>query len=193
MKKLTIAVDLDDTIEDLTGAWIAWLNDKHGTKVRKEDITSWNIGSFFPGLSGDEVYEPLFIDEFWDTVYPKEGAQAFIQKLQQDGHRVFIVTTSHYRNIDAKMSRVISRHFSSIDWENVIVTSDKRMIICDVMVDDAIHNLDKGDYFKILVDMPHNRELDAEKFNMFRAFNLEDAYQAIKVVALMKGEGREWK
>ena len=193
MKKLTIALDLDDTLEDLLGAWIAWLNTKHGTRVRKEDITSWSINAFFPGLSNEEIYEPLFIDEFWDCVYPKEGAQAFVQKLQQDGHKVLIVTSSHYHTIDAKVTRVINRHFSTIDWEDVIVVSDKKMIRCDVMVDDAIHNLADGDYFKVLVDMPHNRDFDAGKFNMFRAITLEDAYQAIKVVSLMKGEGREWK
>ena len=31
MKKLTVLIDMDDTIEDLVGAWVKYLNTKYGT------------------------------------------------------------------------------------------------------------------------------------------------------------------
>ena len=43
MRRLTILVDIDDTIEYLCKAWVEWLNEKYGTTVKYEDITDWNI------------------------------------------------------------------------------------------------------------------------------------------------------
>ena len=39
MKLLTILVDMDDTIEHLLKAWVEYLNERHGTTVKHEDIT----------------------------------------------------------------------------------------------------------------------------------------------------------
>lgn len=35
MKKLTILIDMDDTLEDLLGAWVSYLNTQYGTNVHK--------------------------------------------------------------------------------------------------------------------------------------------------------------
>ena len=43
MKKLTILIDMDDTLEDLLGAWVSYLNTQYGTNVHKEDIRQWDI------------------------------------------------------------------------------------------------------------------------------------------------------
>ena len=43
MKKLTILVDMDDTIEQLLNAWIAAVNSKFGTAVTYDDIKSWDV------------------------------------------------------------------------------------------------------------------------------------------------------
>lgn len=40
MKKLTILIDMDDTLEDLLGAWVSYLNTQYGTNVHKEDTGS---------------------------------------------------------------------------------------------------------------------------------------------------------
>lgn len=37
----TITIDVDDTIEDLLGAWVNYLNRKHNLSVKKKDITDW--------------------------------------------------------------------------------------------------------------------------------------------------------
>ena len=50
MKKLTILVDMDDTIEQLLKAWIAAVNSKFGTAVTYDDIKSWDVSEAFPGL-----------------------------------------------------------------------------------------------------------------------------------------------
>lgn len=64
MKKLTILIDMDDTLEDLLGAWVSYLNTQYGTNVHKEDIRQWDISVAFPSLSKTQVYEPILLDDF---------------------------------------------------------------------------------------------------------------------------------
>ena len=59
MKKLTILVDMDDTIENLSEAWVSYLNSRYGTNVSVSDISSWDISQAFPTLSKTEVYGAL--------------------------------------------------------------------------------------------------------------------------------------
>ena len=74
MKHLTILVDMDDTIESLASAWVDYLNARHGTTTKLTDITGWDISKAFPTLTNEQVYAPLFEDDFWDCVKPIDGA-----------------------------------------------------------------------------------------------------------------------
>jgi len=156
-KKLTILVDMDDTIENLLVHWIGWLNEAYGTSVDAEEIRSWNIQEAFPSLTTKQVYEPLLLDEFWLRVTPKPDAQDYLQTLADDGHEIYITTSSNYKTIPVKMEQVLFKYFPWLDWDHVIIASKKQMIRGDVMVDDGPHNLEGGRYYKILMDAPHNR------------------------------------
>ena len=94
MKKLTILIDMDDTLEDLLGAWVSILNTRYGTSVHKDSVKQWDMSVAFPSLSKSQVYEPILLDDFWKTVQPKDGAVDVMQKLIGDGHHVYIVTAS---------------------------------------------------------------------------------------------------
>lgn len=74
MKKLTVLIDMDDTIEMLGAAWCKYLNARHGTTVAHEDLNQWDVAKKFPSLTTEEVYAPLFEDDFWDWVKPINGA-----------------------------------------------------------------------------------------------------------------------
>ena len=49
-KKWIIAFDCDDVLTDFVGAWRRYLNLKYGLDVQSEDIKSWDIEKFFPGV-----------------------------------------------------------------------------------------------------------------------------------------------
>lgn len=206
-EKLTILVDMDDTIENLLVHWIGWLNETHGTSVDAEEIRSWNIQEAFPSLTTEQVYEPLLRDEFWLRVTPKPDAQDYLQTLADDGHEIYITTSSNYKTIPVKMEQVLFKYFPWLDWDHVIIASRKQMIRGDVMVDDGPHNLEGGRYYKILMDAPHNRDYrgpnngwspvipasDGARFNtlcdgtsygkMIRAANWSEVYSVITHLA----------
>lgn len=179
MKKLTILVDLDDTIEGLLQAWVDWLNEHYGTSVKRDDVTEWEVSSFFPELTKEQVYEPLCQEDFWKTVKPFDGAAEYLQKLKDDGHKLLIVTSSWYGALRSKMENVLFKYFPMFTWKDVIITAHKQFIEGDVLVDDGIHNLVGGSYEKLLMDAPHNRWFDAEENGMTRVTNWSEIYTKI--------------
>jgi 5'-nucleotidase len=169
MKPITILVDMDDTIENLLDSWIACLNERHSLTVQLSDITDWDMTKFFPQITEHELYEPLFEPEFWDTVKPRKDAIEYLGRLQDEGCNIYIVTSSHYKTIEAKMERVLFKHFPFIKWNHVITADFKQMIKGDVMIDDAQHNLIGGEYERILMDAPHNQNFKNNLFGIKRA------------------------
>ncbi len=176
---MIILVDMDDTIENLTEAWINYANKRFGTTVNAADVTTWDLSEAFPSVSHEEMYALLLEDELYGTVEPFEGAAYYLQKLISDGHEVFIVTNSPYQVMKAKMEKILFKHFPFIDWKHVIITGNKPLIKGDVLVDDGVHNLLGGDYTKLLFTAPHNRSFDADGNGMIRVDCWEEAYKAI--------------
>ena len=182
MKQLTILVDMDDTIEDLLGAWLTYLNEKYGLNVQKDDITQWDISKAFPMLDKNQVYEPLLKDEFWETVKPINGAPEVLKNMIDDGHKIYIVTASTYHTLPAKMESVLFKYFPYFTWNDVIVTSNKQMIKGDVLIDDGIHNHIGGEYLSILMSAPHNLDLN-EGEGIIRVHNWKEIYEVINEIA----------
>ena len=179
MKKLTILIDIDDTIENLCEVWCEMLNEKHRTSVNYNDVTEWDIKRFFPELSDDDIYEPLHNTEIWERLKPKAMAPEYVKKLMDDGHDVYLCTTTDYRNVRPKYEAVVKKHFPFIEWSHVIVAGKKQMIKGDVLIDDGIHNLEGGDYIKILVTAPHNAAYDANANGIIRADGWKEIYQIV--------------
>ena len=174
-----IGIDMDDVLTDLLTPWVAELNALSETKLSAADISLWEIEQLYPHISRQDVFDVLNKDSFWASVQPAEMADGFITALLAHGYDIRIVTSSHYKNIEAKMSRFFEL-FPMLSWKQVVVTSHKQDIKLDILVDDAPHNLIGGDYRKVLMAKPHNARYDAEANGMYRARDLMDAFHHIR-------------
>ncbi|MBO4360492.1 MAG: hypothetical protein J5822_06410 [Eubacteriaceae bacterium] len=183
MRKLTILVDMDDTIEQLLCAWIRSVNEKFGTCVAYDDIKSWDVSEAFPGLSHDDVYDVILEDDFWDSVEPVPGAAEALRSFMEEGHSVYIVTATPYQSVKAKMEKHLFRYFPFISWDQLIITSRKQMIMGDVLIDDAVHNLIGGSYRKILMDSANNRAFDTSGTDIVRCMDWDQAREIIAGMA----------
>lgn len=177
--KITLLVDMDDTIEDLLPAWVGWLNAANRLHVDAESITDWNIAKFFPTLNEEDIYSPLVTEKFWQTVKPKLGAATYLKKLVADGFNLYICTCSSYLTIRTKLDCILGRYFPFIPYDRVITIRDKQLLNGDILVDDGIHNLIGGNYVKLLMTAPHNKLYDAESNGMVRVDNWGEAYNQI--------------
>ena len=184
-----ILIDMDDTIEQLLKAWLIGVNERYGYSVRYEDVTSWDVSAPYPGLTKEQVYAIPDEPGFWGTVEPIEGAADAIRRFMDAGHEVYIVTATPYVSVREKMDDLLFRWFPFITWNQVIITSHKQLIRGDVLIDDGIHNLEGGDYVRILMTAPHNKSYDAEGNGMIRVSRWDDIE---KVISEISGEG-SWR
>ena len=177
---MVILVDMDDVLEQLCAAWVEYLNRHFGTAAKLEDITDWDVTQAFPGLTREQVYSAELDDAFWDDVKPMPGAPEMLSRLMEEGNEVYIVTSSCYQTLRAKLDKVLFRYFPFLSWEQVIITSNKQMIRGDILIDDGPHNLAGGEYHKILFDAVHNRNFDESSIGAVRVKNWSEAYAAVR-------------
>lgn len=181
-KKLTILVDMDDTITWLLPIWVDWLNNKYSLDVQWKEILEWDMSLAFPTLTREQIYEPLITEEIWDSVIPRNGAIEILTKLHEEGHKIFICTATDYRNIKPKFEKVIKKYFPFITWDNIIVASNKQMINGDILIDDAIHNLIGGGYIKFLIDTPYNHSFKTKKNGIIKVHSWKEIYDLINKI-----------
>lgn len=175
----TILIDLDDTLENLSESWIQRANEVFGKSVSISDVFSWDPSEYFD-VSHDEMYALLDDYSLYDTIIPLPGAVETLHKLLDEGHRVYIVTSTPYNVIKPKTEKIILRYFGFVGMEHVIITSNKAIIKGDIMIDDAPHNLKDSECIKLLFSAHHNRCYDAESNGMIRVNCWEDVYHTIK-------------
>lgn len=141
-RRVTVLIDLDDTMTHLVNAWCQWLNRAHGTTVSEDDITDWDIAQFFPSLSEEQIFEPIHTDEFWWQVEPKSDASHYMKLLADEGFDVYVCTSSGFDTIKSKFEAILRRHFPFITRQNIIVAQNKQLINGDILIDDGVHNLE---------------------------------------------------
>ena len=130
-------------------------------------------------LSKEQIYEPICNDDFWSTIKAKPDASEYIKKLIDKGFNIYLCTSTDYRNVKVKYEKVIKKYFPYILWNQIIVAYKKQMIKADFLIDDGVHNLENGEYVKILMSAPHNQNYDTEKNRMIRADNWKAIYNTI--------------
>jgi hypoxanthine-DNA glycosylase len=108
------------------------------------------------------------------------NAAASLQRLTEAGHEVLIVTATPFDSVPEKIGGYLFEHFPFLTPDQVIITGRKQLIRGDVLIDDGVHNLEGGDYVKILMTAPHNRNYDAEANGMIRVHDWAEAEQALR-------------
>lgn len=183
---MKILVDMDDVLEQLVAGWTAYMNDRYGTNVTPAEVHDWNMSKAFPELTHEQVYAAPDDDALWDYVKPMPGAPEILQQLIDDGHEIWIVTATGYRTLKAKMEKVLFRYFPYLSWKQVIITENKQMIKGDILIDDGPHNMQGGEYRKILYTANHNLNFDETSVNAIRVNNWDEVYAAVNRIAKEK-------
>jgi 5'(3')-deoxyribonucleotidase len=181
---MVIGIDFDGTINDMLITWVEWLNRKHGTSVQLSDIIEWELAKVFPALSKRELFEPLNTPEYWDEVPIKSGAVEVIEKLISEGDEVYIITSSHYRTLPYKLDKCLFAHFPFLKKENIIITYNKSLINCDLLLDDAEHNLINFKGIKVLFDASYNKNSIVHDFRVKSWADFDKLVRELKIVEI---------
>jgi len=161
MRKLKIGLDCDDVLYKCNSYVIQLENLKRTTEQREmldfDSLTSYEAA----GNELDIRFEYFKSREFYESQPVIEGAQAFVSELVGMGHDVFILTSIDSKYGDIRRQR-ISEDFPDVKSENVFISSRKDIFSVDIMLDDAVHNL-QGERavntpFPILMKRPWNED-----------------------------------
>ena len=177
---MIIGIDFDSTLNELLDVWVMWLNRAYGFSVKPEDITDWELGKAYPWLTKEELYMPLNTPEFWDEVQIKQDAAEILERLMAEGHEVYIITSSYYKVLPFKLKRCLFKHFPFINHKQVIITYNKALIMCDVLIDDGLHNLKGSTAVKVVFDAPYNRGPEAKDIVDYRVGSWKEVYVLIR-------------
>ena len=186
MKKsdFIILVDMDDVLENLQEAWIKRLNEKFERNVDWTKVIDWSVELYYPSLTRKQIFSPLFEDNFWNTVKPKEDAIEILKKLYEENYSIYLVTSSAYATLTNKFSQALWPYFPFIDENNIIITNCKQLIRGHVLIDDGVHNLldtpFKPTYRKILFTANTNRNYNTFATDITRVSNWYEIYSIIE-------------
>lgn len=169
----TVAFDFDGVINDLPIKWTRWLNNQYNLSVDEENLKYYDMSLNFPTLSLNQILEPLNKSEFWDTVdYHSEvnfNEQLTTYKSLTNT-RILIVTATSPETWGVKYEHCVKRLLPDFPVENIILTSRKDLIKCDVLVDDHIENLKETSAYKVLVDASYNKNIEPYLYNKRDSF-----------------------
>ena len=186
MKKsdFIILVDMDDVLENLQEAWIKRLNEIFERNVDWTKVTNWSVELYYPSLTRKQILSPLFEDNFWNTVKPKEDAIKILKKLHEENYSIYLVTSSAYATLNNKFSQALWPYFPFIDENHIIITNCKQLIRGQVLIDDGIHNfIDKPfkpSYYKILFTANTNKNYNTFSTDITRVSNWYEIYSIIE-------------
>lgn len=176
-----IAIDFDGVCNDLTISWVAWLNHYHNVHKHAQDMVHWDMTMNFPELTAEEIYKPLSLAEFWDTVYVYPTAKEVIQDMKLKGFKVYLVTTTSYKHAAIKFDHCLFKYLKGvISSDEIILTSHKELIQCDYLIDDYEMNLKDSKAFRFLIDTTYNQNVNSEWYDI-RSGSLGTAWKFIKV------------
>lgn len=153
---MTILVDIDSTITNFGEMLLLANNQLHNTNYRYTDVTSydWFDRTFM------NPWKPTEYRCFWNTVEVNPVAVTAIEQWVKQGHKVLLVTASHFNNALGYKIRKTLDPFNPelINEHNIIIAQDKSSIIGDAMIDDCVDNLDSFNGLRICFAQPWNRE-----------------------------------
>lgn len=156
---MIIAIDIDNTINNLQEAVTTLFNKHCGTNYSMEDFTEYNVENILPVKEAVIMKELYANESIYDFVRPIDGAQDGVQKLINDGHQVYFLTDAIPKNFYEKIQWV-KHFFPFIDEAHIVSMKHKKLFKCDVMIEDNLENLISGHhYHRICMNYPWNTKV----------------------------------
>lgn len=174
---MVVVFDMDDVLVNLNEAWISNLNSTYNLKVKHEDICEWDMKVAFPTLTEEQLYGCLHDKEFWKSVKPLPFAEELLKKCEQYSNiDYYIVTAALPKNFYLKYENCFKVHFPFISSKRLICCNNKKLIDCNIIVDDNPDNFKYNDLLqsplRLLMDKPWNKNANPKSYN-YRVTSLE--------------------
>lgn len=169
-KKLTVALDLDNTTADFTGGFGSYLTtrtDTHnGRTLPTHSVYDLvKCGWFNTETEFTSLFNTAEMLGLYRNLNPFPRAIETLHSLHAAGHSIIVVTARS----DAYYSDTMMwLHAYGIRYDRIIHTNDKATVDADVFLEDAdyqIRNLRKAGKRVVVHSRPYNQHFVGERFN----------------------------
>lgn len=187
---MIIACDMDSVLNNLTEKMLEIYNSQSGKNIQMKDLTAYNFYDCLSKEDADGLIKSFKNKALWDSLAPIDGARVGLQKLLDEGHRVYIVTATAPENFAWKVNWM-KKYFPFFNADNIIRMQDKSLFKCDIMIDDCYDNLTKNKLcHKICLDYPWNK--DDVKDWVHGTYRCKNWKEIVEAVDKIKNEVAEW-
>ncbi|MGF6375001.1 5'(3')-deoxyribonucleotidase [Clostridiales Family XIII bacterium PM5-7] len=179
-----VAIDLDNTIWNLTTPWIEHYNKVSGDSLKEEDIKTYNIADYIEGRHEELLYYILEMPSFWECVDLYEDSEEAVNRLL-DNPKVDLViaTATATENALHKINRLLEL-LPNLDSRQIVLIHRKDMLDVDFIIDDYHKNLvhleNKKTCKGILIDHLYNRDFNNSQYGIERCDSLSSAVDKIE-------------
>ena len=185
-----IAIDFDSTLFPTMDRAIELYNHRHNTNLELSQITTYSLHESLPVEVADELLE-LFVDKsVYDCLQPYKGAVRVIKILIEQGHEIYIATSTDVRNMEWK-EELLQKYFPFIPKNNLIRIHNKALLNVDVLVEDKMDNLTQTFADRVCFNQPWN--VDEGKDYAYSIYRIHNWGEIINVINTIERKEREWE
>ena len=190
---MRVAFDVDNVLCNTTECVLDYINEwLAGTDLKIEDLKSYWIEDALPERYKWVVPLAFQQSEMWKNVKMIDGAAAAIEKLYNDGYKIFFATATTAENFRKKLSfleRNLPFFPKGYIKQNSISIKKKQLLNVDILVDDYLENLTgRRSYISLCYDYPWNKDYKENGDTFIRVYNWDDIYKEIVSIARWKEE-----
>lgn len=187
---LRIAIDFDETLFPTLERVIEIYNKRYNTNIEMSQITTYNLAGSLSAEVADELID-LFVDKnVYSCLQPYKGAPRAIKALIEQGHEVYIATSTDVRNMEYK-EQLLQKHFPFIPKNNFIRIHNKSLLNVDVLVEDKLDNLKSTFADRVCFDQPWNRDKDTDY--VYSIARVRHWGEIINVINDIERKNKEWE
>ena len=182
MRKLKIAIDIDNVVCDTSVAVVEYINERLPVNLELESLSSYWIENFLPDQY-KWIVETAFNDSsMWRRVKLIDGAAEYIEKLYNEGNEIYFATATTPNNFKKKIG-FLERSFPFFPEgyvkNNTICIKNKQILDVHYLIDDSLENLvGPRSYISICFDYPWNRDIEYESC-FYRVKSWKEIYDRI--------------
>ncbi len=155
MRKMRIAIDMDEVLADPIYKFIQLYNRDHQVPMDLVIKPGTEIFQNVPEEVNDKWFDYINQKGFFRDLPVIDGAVEAVQQLQSK-YEVYIVSAAtEFRNSLEDKLDWLGEHFPFISWKNVVFCGEK-IVDVDIMIDDRIKNFVGFEGRPLLFTSPHN-------------------------------------
>ena len=186
---MKIAIDFDGTLFPTMERVVEIYNKKHDTNIDMSQITMYSLYDDFPADVADEMIE-LFVDkDVYSCLQPYKGAIRAVKTLTEQGHEIYIATSTDVRNMEWK-EELLQKHFPFIPKNNLIRIHNKSLLNVDMIIDDNLNNLKSTFADRVCFSQPWNQNEGTDY--AYSIYRIQHWGEIINVIQSIERKEKEW-